>query len=711
MKLTHIKTLDVAQSCHFNSVSSYQELEKAINTFALEKGIAGSDPYNERVGFAYEVYCEFFLRMFGTRANPLLGITNVVDTSRNKYQPGYDFIAENLHNQRILIQTKYRSDPTYQFTFADLGSLYGMADKENISNERVVIFTNLEHKPGNGSYGIYHTMMGYEPFRVLDRAAQEAHIVREPKFWDDFRSILKSSISRMSITAVPSMRLYQDDVFNETLKVMKSELSRARFIVATGGGKTLIEYKVLKYGFSNALKLQVIVAPTIALLTQHHVNFERWGMFDPLSENAVAIHFRTGSDPREDVHVDYEQTTKIEELMNILNKYDDRNKLVFLTYASADKFFNGLKSLNHNVDTVVWDEFHHAVKQNDNYKKQFKTLAAKRHLFFSASEKCGRKMSSTDEKLYGPRLSCVSYSYLRNEGVLVPKILIKLIKLDGRKLKKLKVDLEKVAEQEKFKLDVAMKEAAALLVARNDMLATTGSSNIVMMGKSVPICKAICASPTMRAAIGVETLLQTVHAAIPSDQRRDIFEKVKKSTDSLLPQHSVVKEGIDVTAFNAAIFSREMETIGTQQALGRIVRADPRDTLRLKTGELTIDSPYGWFKPIATAYVIIHDEDMENFESYMRELIKKLESCGLTEADYQFVDITESKHSASIDMTGWISKLETKDIIDAGSLQEYATKLSIEIAEDEEEEEVREQTSKTFKSYGFKQLLAANPDV
>jgi hypothetical protein len=95
----------------------------------------------------------------------------------------------------------------------------------------------------------------------------------------------------------------------------------------------------------------------------------------------------------------------------------------------------------------------------------------------------------------------------------------------------------------------------------------------------------------------------------------------------------------------------------------------------------------------------------------MRELIKKLESCGLTEADYQFVDIVESKHSASIDMTGWISKLETKDIIDAGSLQEYATKLSIEIAEDEEEEEVREQTSKTFKSYGFKQLLAANPDV
>jgi superfamily II DNA or RNA helicase len=711
MKLTHLKTLDVAQSSHFDSIGSFQELEKAITAFALEQGIVGSDPYNDRVGFAYEVYCEFFLRTFGTRANPLLGVTNIVDTSRNKYQAGYDFIGEDLHNQRILIQTKYRNDPTFQFTFADLGSLYGMADKESIPRERVVLFTNLKHAISNGSFGVYHNTVGYEPFRVLDRVAQEAHIVREPKFWDDFRSALKMSLSRASVVTAPTMRPYQSEVFNETLKVMNGELPRARFIMATGGGKTLVEFNVLKYGFGAGLKLQVIVAPTIALLAQHHVNFERWGLFDPTNENAVAIHFRTGSDPREDAHVDYEQTTKLEELANILTNHDDRNKLVFLTYASADKFFAGLKGLNRDADTVVWDEFHHAVKQDDKYKKQFKTLAAKRHLFFSASEKCGRKMSSTDQKLYGPRLSLVSYSYLRNEGVLVPKILIKLIKLEGKKLKKLKTDLEKVAEQEKFKLDVAMKEAAALLVARNDMLTSSGTSNIVMMGKSVPICKAICSSSTMRSALGAETLLQTVHAAIPSDQRHNTFEKIKKSADSLLPQHSVVKEGIDVTAFNAAIFSREMETIGTQQALGRIVRADPRDTSRLKSGELTIDSPYGWFKPVATAYVIVHDEDMENFKSYMRELVKKLEGCGLTEADYQFADLVESKHSASIDMTGWISKIETKDVIDSGSLQEYAKKLSVEIAAEEEEVEVQEQTRETFKSYGIKQLIAANPCV
>jgi hypothetical protein len=57
MKLTHLKTLDVAQSSHFDSIGSFQELEKAITAFALEQGIVGSNPYNDRVGFAYEVYC------------------------------------------------------------------------------------------------------------------------------------------------------------------------------------------------------------------------------------------------------------------------------------------------------------------------------------------------------------------------------------------------------------------------------------------------------------------------------------------------------------------------------------------------------------------------------------------------------------------------------------------------------------------------------
>jgi hypothetical protein len=51
--------------------------------------------------------------------------------------------------------------------------------------------------------------------------------------------------------------------------------------MATGGGKTLVEYNILRNGFNEGFKIQVIVAPTIALLSQHHVSFENWSMFHP----------------------------------------------------------------------------------------------------------------------------------------------------------------------------------------------------------------------------------------------------------------------------------------------------------------------------------------------------------------------------------------------------------------------------------------------
>ncbi len=709
MKLSHTHAIAVARSGHFATVTSYQEMEEAVEAYANAGTNVEDDDYAHRSGAAFEVYCEFWLRSFGVKANSKLGITDSKETSRIKYQVGYDFTYSGLKGERGLIQTKFRSNPTYQFKADEFGSLALVAKKEKVSDEKVKIFTNLTHKPLPGSHGIYHHTVGFEPWLVLGKVEQEFFITSG--FWDDFRDALKETLKAPSLATAPTMRPYQQNMYTETLKVMDGSLERARFIMATGGGKTLVEYNVLRHGFQEGLKLQVIVAPTIALLSQHHVGFERWSMFDRVGDNVVPIHFRTGADSREEVMAceDYEQTTNAAEFHSfVTEKHKDRNVLVFLTYASADNFFAGLKSMKLTVDTVVWDEFHHTVKQKQDYKAQFKALPVKRNLFFSASQKRGKVMSSFFSKLFGPLLSNVTYSFLREEGVLVPKVIIKPIVIGKKRTKAFDDGMKAIAEREGFDLKILTTEAAALLVARRDMLNSTNACNLLGFSKSVPICKAICRSEVMRSFLDPHTLLQTVHAEISGDERVKIFESVKTSTDSLLPQHSVAKEGIDITAFTGVVFSREMEVIGTQQALGRVVRAHPDDTANLKAGKISLDSPVGWVKPVAYVYVIMHADDMmKDFKKYLQDIIRKLQGAGLTMKDWQFAEIQEERTGVILDEMGWVEPpVVPEDMLDVDNLDGYAKKLYVEMEKEEEMNEARAEAREKLADLSVRELLS-----
>ena len=316
--------------------------------------------------------------------------------------------------------------------------------------------------------------------------------------------------------------------------------------------------------------------------------------------------------------------------------------VVFVTCASEHNLFASMRKRNIVADLVVWDEFHHAVTQDITQRNHLITLPAKHNVFFSASLKRGRIVSSFDEEVFGPLLANVTYSDLRKVGILVPQIVIKPIRINtnGKRLKAIERELKKAADRDGFDLKDAMIEAAASIVARDDLIHTKGRANIVTFSKQVAICRAIVDSKSVRAEME-NCLVQTVHAQVPSRNRKAAYDKVKVSDDSVLHQFSVVKEGIDITPFNAAIISRNMDVVGTQQGIGRIVRADPDDTKALMEGKITLDSPEGWKKYTATVYVIIHDDSMEKFNQFIRDLVIKLQFSGLEDDDYQMMDITE----------------------------------------------------------------------
>lgn len=701
--LQHLWTKCIYDAHVFEGITSYAGMLKAIVAFgqtpeadmppsvrgeidqdradAQAMGRNYDGHFNVTVGAAFEVFTEFFLSHYGTKANPLLGILDVMHTSDEKFQVGYDFTATNLKKQPSRIQVKYRGDPTHKLSRSDLASFISISDEEGIPPERRILFTNLEHRPNSNSNGLFHTTYagGLKQMRVLDRTMQEDFILRSPDFWSDFQAAIAEGSKAPAIQEAPEPWEHQKRMIRACEGVKKG-----RVICSTGGGKTLVEYEVLRDGFfKNGNAIQVLVAPRIDLLIQHHDTFKGYGMFH--RDGVVAIHFRTGPEVR-DKHMDCEQTTDDLELFQFLTKYVGRKILIFVTYASEQNLFGGMADFMETADLTVWDEFHHTVRQKQDYAEHLRTIPSAINLFFSASEKVGRVMSSNDSSLYGPKLIEVPYRELRSSGKVVPELGVKFVRIDPKgKVTAMDADFRKAAEASNFDPKACTREAAAIIVAHNDLKASLGRANIVTFSKSVPMCKCIVGSPSMVDHVG-GALLQTVHAGVPGRERKGIYDKVRVSDDSILAQHSIMVEGIDFPAFNAAVLSREMEPINTQQAIGRIVRAHPQDTLDFQAGKLRLDDPTGWRKYAAIVYVVVHDKDMEDFAEYVQDLVYKLQGFGLTPNDYQMEDIADERHGARPENRQWVTPLDIKAIIGDQSLDSFVKATYIEQQAEEEKQ-------------------------
>jgi len=702
IKLTHQKVREILNLGVFNQASSLDDLDQAIEAFGLLKGVVGSDEYNALVGAAFEVYCEFFLKRY--QDNPLLGIQNVKDTSLNQFNPGFDFTFEDFSGNPGLIQTKWRSNPTHKFTSADLGTFANKLRKQRILDENAVFFTNLTHKKYKDS--IFHYSWSEDAddmYRVIDRIAQDAHVSRDPKFFDDLRASLELS-REVEYVEMPTLRTHQTEVHEGVISILKQAEGRANFIVATGGGKTLNEIKAIDEGFQfYNFQAQVFVAPTINLLLQHHTDFNKYGIL----RNISVKHIRTGDDVKDaDLIDDYDKTTSKAQIIEHLEKSKSLKTLFFVTYASLPKFIEAVCETEIQFDDSVFDEFHHAVKQGTqedgktDYKQLLKNFPSKRMLFFSASVKRGRHLSADDEEIFGQKLADVTYARLRKAGILVPRLEIRCVRLDtlSHRFASLTKQLKDDAARHDADIKSATAEAAALIVSVKDAGTAFKNVNLITFSKAVANCKTIVISEAVKAELKTDTLLQTIHAGIPAGERADIIDRIKNAgeCDSVVCQHSVMKEGIDVTPFNAELLCRNLDVIGLQQAIGRIVRAHPEDTVKVQAGELDPDGDLsGFIKPVARLYIMIDSETQEQFYKFVRDLAFKLQFSGLEKDDYQFSDISDSKHGVDKIEDDWIAPVPTGKIeIPEEALKQMIEQAYVEMQQEAEDWEKEVELSK-----------------
>ncbi len=680
--LKHKKALEIYNENVFDHVNSYDDLIEKI----VEYGKENVSEYNDRVGMAFEVYTEYFFNRYVSDNNPFLNIKEIFDTSSNPYTKGYDFTYHTSDNQIGAIQSKFRKSDDAKLSYDEINSFRVQCEDELEIKDpnRAILFTNLYHD-GSELHDVFHYTISEKTknkMRVFSRKEQTDFIDRDPNFWNDFRKELQLTYDdKLTVVDIPELWDHQKRMLSGIDRVINSKDNRGRIICATGGGKTVVFVNSIIKRFEENFKIQIIVAPTIDLVIQHHTVCENYGMFTKTNINP--IHIRTGEDARDRHEYEYTQTTDVEGL-----KFDKEKNLIFVTYASVKKLLKHFSVNNIFADVIYWDEYHRLVSQTEKMFDFIDTLPAKNNIFLSASIKDGRIVSGNDEDLFGKIYAEVSYKELRSKCIVVPKIRIKLMEFsEHARLEKPKSVIETLrknnpGKDDGFEYRKLVVECVGTTVSYLDQKRIKKNVNMLTFSNRVSFCKIMNDLEPLKELTGAE--IRTIHSGVRGSERKRILSEVKKSNNSLLLQHSVLREGIDVNNFSSAFFAREMLPITVQQAIGRIARSNPEDRKNFENGSLSLDNPNNWEKYYADVYILTDGHDTkETFFEFVKDLIYKLEEIGLKEGDYEFAEIPELCKGKGEDSNSWMSDL-IKDVsmISEEEIIAQVEKVKLEIDEE-----------------------------
>jgi superfamily II DNA or RNA helicase len=696
MKITHLSVFQISKDGVFDNVNSYRELNESIKLY----GESQPEEYNNLVGDAFEIFTQFFCLKYGD--TPLIGIKNIQDTSDDPFTTGYDFTFIDFKDKNGQIQSKWRSNPKHQFTLVELATNSAIAADMNIEADNNILFTNLEDTEDLFHY-TYKTARNRR--RVFGRNAQEDFILRDPKFWDEFRKCIQDSIkSDFEVPFTP--RDIQDWILNGVTKdgitsegteaVLNGKYNKGKIEASTGAGKTLCQFYNIDRSFKVYDKnLAVMILPTRSLINQTFKEFYKWKMFgsDGVDTGVSALIIMSGAKPRyNDQIANVLQTLSIKESVEFIKGeiFKGRKVVVFTTMKSHglkySDIIDELKKENIRVGLEIVDEYHNVISTSSERKEQLEIAEYLKNntdrtdgsLFYSASNKGGQILSSFNEDLFGKLLCKVKRNDLRLRAYVSPKLVFKLVRVESKSL-----DSETRRDATRLKLDIdkAQSEAVAVISAYKDLCKYYESPNMITFGDHVEGCRYISENEEVYKNLpGVKNHFM---AAETSNGERDmIIENIKSSGGNILHQHSVAKEGINLPNLHGGIIGRGMSIISLQQSIGRSDRALWNDTKRFNKGELSLDNPEGWNKYYNLVYLVV-DSD-ESFAERVKEIVGYLLNEGIPEEAWDISElIDDEKGGSDYKKPDFSPGISTNVKFDSKKFNQMIQQVKIEIIEGE----------------------------
>ena len=343
-----------------------------------------------------------------------------------------------------------------------------------------------------------------------------------------------------------------------------SQHSKGICVFPTGGGKTNVGiFDAVRQFQSNISKTIVVVSPRILLAEQLSSEYLEF------ITNASVLHIHTG-----ETH--HFSSTK----PNIIRAWHENisgHKLIFTTYNSLHQ----LQRADISVDTIYFDEAHNSVRRDFFPAVEYFSAEAQRSFFFTATPKYSSvigKPGMNDFDIYGQIIAKVPAPELvRNGYIIPPKVIASQMRLSVK------------GE------DIAQRDCEYLLQTIQDnpvnkiLICAKATKHIIGLLSETDFAEQL-------AEEGYSILHITAkHGAfIDGDKvNREVFFDTLNAWGKNLNKkfvvfhHSVLCEGINISALEAVVFMRSMDIVGIGQTVGRTLRLHPQDAAGIRSGALT----------------------------------------------------------------------------------------------------------------------------
>ena len=342
-----------------------------------------------------------------------------------------------------------------------------------------------------------------------------------------------------------------------------SQHSKGVCIFPTGGGKTNVGiFDAVRQFQSNISKTIVVVSPRILLAEQLSSEYLEF------ITNASVLHIHTG-----ETH--HYSSTK----PNIIRAWHENisgHKLIFTTYNSLHQ----LQRADISVDTIYFDEAHNSVRRDFFPAVEYFSAEAQRCFFFTATPKYSNvigKPGMNDFDIYGQIIAKVPAPELvRNGYIIPPKVIASQMRLSVK------------GE------DIAQRDCEYLLQTIQDnpvnkiLICAKATKHIIGLLSQTDFAEQL-------AQEGYSVLHITAkHGAFIDGHKvnREVFFDVLnewgKNADKkfVVLHHSILAEGINISALEAVVFMRSMDIVGIGQTVGRTLRLHPQDAAGIRSGAL-----------------------------------------------------------------------------------------------------------------------------
>lgn len=340
--------------------------------------------------------------------------------------------------------------------------------------------------------------------------------------------------------------------------------SKGIIIFPTGGGKTNVGiFDAIREFQSKTPQTIVVVAPRILLSEQLCSEYLEF------ITNVEVLHVHSGE-------TSHFNSTNPKVIRGWYETHSSSHKLIFTTYHSLHR----VQEADIHVDSIYFDEAHNSVKRNFFSAVEYFSAEAERCYFFSATPKYSNtifKPGMNDTDVYGGIIAKVPAPELVKGGYIVPP---KVVTVPMR-----------LSEQDE---NISQRDCEYLLKIINDhpvnkiLICAKATQHIMNLFTQTNF-----ANQLTRQGYSLMHITSKFGAFIDGRKvnREVFFETLNewgKNPDKkfVVLQHSILGEGINISALEAVVFMRSMDVIGIGQTVGRTLRLHPDDAARIRSGAL-----------------------------------------------------------------------------------------------------------------------------